>query len=88
MVYGNPAYAKQVARQEFPELPAAVVNRAIDEELQYKIPAQSVLVDPRQWSTLMAMQKYLGNVKDVLPASAVIDNSYARRALATVAHPR
>jgi NitT/TauT family transport system substrate-binding protein len=88
MVYRNPAYAKQVAHSEFPELPVAVVNRAIDEELQYKIPAQSVVVEPQQWSTLMAMQKYLGNVKNVLPASQVVDNSYAQRAVATVAHAR
>jgi NitT/TauT family transport system substrate-binding protein len=88
MVYSNPAYAKQVAREEFPELPAAVVNRAIDEELQYKIPAQSVLVAQDQWSTLMTMQKYLGNVKNVLPTSQVVDNSYAERALKTMARAR
>ncbi|HTJ27123.1 MAG TPA: ABC transporter substrate-binding protein [Candidatus Limnocylindria bacterium] len=86
MVYSNPGYAKQVAREEFPELPATVVNRAIDEEIEYKIPAQSVVVEQNQWTTLMAMQKYLGNVKNVLPTSQVVNNTYAEQALKAMPH--
>jgi len=56
-VYGDPAYAKQVARKEFPDLPGDVVDKAIDAEIEYKIPAESVLVDRKQWDNLMAMQR-------------------------------
>lgn len=82
MTYSNPTYAKEVARLEFPDVPADVVNRAIDMELEYKIPAQSVTVEATQWTNLMTMQKYLGNVKGSLAFNDVIDNSYADKAVA------
>jgi NitT/TauT family transport system substrate-binding protein len=85
ITYAQPDYAKQVARAEFPELPADVVNRAIDMELQYKIPAQAVPVEQTQWDKLIAMQKYLGNVKGSLSFNDVIDNSFARKAVTSVA---
>ena len=37
--YGDPAFAKEVARKEFPDLPGEVVDAAIDAEIKYKIPA-------------------------------------------------
>jgi NitT/TauT family transport system substrate-binding protein len=43
--YGDPAFAKQVARKEFPQLSPAVIDSAIDSELKYKIPSQTVVVD-------------------------------------------
>jgi NitT/TauT family transport system substrate-binding protein len=84
LTYAKPDYAKQVARAEFPDLPADVVNKAIDMELQYKIPAQTLPVDQAQWEKLMAMQKYLGNVKGSLTFHEVIDNSFATKAVKTV----
>jgi NitT/TauT family transport system substrate-binding protein len=47
-VYGDPAYAKEIARKEFPDLPGDVVDKAIDAEIIYKIPAESVIVDRPQ----------------------------------------
>jgi NitT/TauT family transport system substrate-binding protein len=85
MTYAKPDYAKEVARAEFPDLPADVVNKAIDMELQYKIPAQTVPVEPAQWQKLMTMQKYLGNVKASLSFKDVVDNAYAAKAVKTVA---
>jgi NitT/TauT family transport system substrate-binding protein len=85
LTYAKPAYAKEVARAEFPDLPADVVNKAIDMELQYKIPAQTTLVEPKQWEKLIAMQKYLGNVKGSLTFKDVIDNSFASKAVKTAA---
>ncbi len=37
--YADPAFAKEVARKEFPDLPGEVVDKAIDAELKYLIPA-------------------------------------------------
>jgi NitT/TauT family transport system substrate-binding protein len=85
LTYADPAYAKKVARLEFPDVPGDVVDRAIDMELQYKIPAESVAVEPKQWSNLMAMQKYLGNVKGSIPFNEVIDNTFADKSVHTVA---
>ena len=79
--YQDPEFAKEVARKEFPDLPADVVNAAIDAELEYKIPAESVVVKPDQWANLMAMQVYLGNVKGTMTFDEIIDNSFAEKAM-------
>lgn len=84
MTYAKPDFAKEVARKEFPDLPAAVVDKAIDMQLEFKIPAQSVKTDPTQWANLMTMQKYLGNVKGSIPFAEIIDNSYADKAVSSV----
>ena len=80
-VYSDPAYAKMVARREFPDLPGDVVGKAIDAEIQYKIPAQSVLVERPQWDNLMAMQKYLKNIKGTTNFEQIVDNSFAEKAV-------
>jgi NitT/TauT family transport system substrate-binding protein len=82
LTYAKPDFAKEVARKEFPDLPAAVVDKAIDMQLEFKIPAQTVKTDPKQWENLMTMQKYLGNVKGSIPFKDIIDNSYADKAAA------
>jgi NitT/TauT family transport system substrate-binding protein len=81
MTYEDPEFAKQVAREEFPDLPADVVNAAIEAELEYKIPAESVITKPDQWANLMDMQVYLGNVKGTLTFEEIIDNSFAEKAI-------
>ena len=80
--YADPAFAKQVARKEFPDLPGDVVDKAIDAELNYLIPAQSVITKPDQWKNLIDMQVYLKNVKGTIPFEQIIDNSFAERAVA------
>ena len=84
LTYAKPAYAKEVARAEFPDLPADVVDRAIDMELQYRIPAQTIPVDQKQWDKLITMQKYLGNVKGSLSFNDIVDSSFAAKAVKTV----
>ncbi len=79
-VYSDPDYAKSVARMEFPDLPAEVVNKAIDSELKYKIPAESVVVDQAQWDNLIKMQIYLKNIKGTTTFAQIIDNSFAMKA--------
>jgi len=59
---------------------ADVVDKAIDAEIQYKIPAESVQVDRKQWDSLMAMQKYLKNVKGTTTFEQIVDNSFAEKA--------
>jgi NitT/TauT family transport system substrate-binding protein len=82
--YADPAFAKEVARKEFPDLPGEVVDKAIDAELQYLIPAQSVVTKPDQWKNLMEMQVYLGNAKGTIPFDQIIDNSFADKAVASL----
>jgi NitT/TauT family transport system substrate-binding protein len=82
--YSDPAFAKQVARKEFPDLPGEVVDKAIDAELKYLIPAQSVVTKQDQWKNLMDMQVYLGNAKGTIPFDQIIDNSFADKAVASL----
>lgn len=79
-VYGDPDYAKTVAKQEFPDLAPTVVDRAIDAELQYKIPAQSIVVDRASWDNLIKMQIYLKNIKGSSTFEQIVDNSFAEKA--------
>jgi NitT/TauT family transport system substrate-binding protein len=81
LVYADPAYAKKVARLEFPDIPGDVVDKAIDAEVQFKIPAETVVTQTDAWNNLMAMQKFLGNVKYSIPMEQVIDNSFAEKAV-------
>ena len=81
LTYADPDFAKEVARKEFPDLPPEVVDAAIDAELEYLIPAQSVLVKEDQWQNLIDMQVYLGNVKGEVPFDEIIDNSFAENAI-------
>ncbi len=81
LVYSDPAYAKKVARLEFPDIPGEVVDKAIDAEVQFKIPAETVVTQADAWNNLMAMQKFLGHVKYSIPMEQVIDNSFAEKAV-------
>jgi NitT/TauT family transport system substrate-binding protein len=81
LVYADPAYAKKVARLEFPDLPGDVADKAIDAEITYKIPAATVVTQKDEWDNLMAMQKFLGNVKYSIPMDQVVDNSFADKAV-------
>jgi NitT/TauT family transport system substrate-binding protein len=65
-------------------LPPEVADKAIEMQFQYKIPAQTVKVDPKQWDNLIKMQIYLGNVKGTLSFKDIVDNSYADKAVKTV----
>lgn len=82
LTYSDPDFAKEVARKEFPDLPPEVVDAAIDAQLEYRIPAESVVVQRDQWDNLMDMQIYLENVKGDIPFEDIVDNSFAERAVA------
>jgi NitT/TauT family transport system substrate-binding protein len=84
LVYSDTAYTKKVARLEFPDLAGEVVDKAIDAELEYKIPAESVITKRDQWDNLISMQKYLGNIQGTKSFEDIIDNSYAQKANASL----
>lgn len=84
LTYADPAFAKEVARKEFPDLPTEVVDAAIDAQLEFRIPAETVVVQRDQWDNLMSMQLYLGNVTGSVPFEEIIDNSFAEKAVAAV----
>ena len=81
--YNDPAFAKQVAQKEFPQLSPAVISSAIDTELKYLIPSRSVVVDRTQWDNLIKMQVYLKNIKGTTTFDQIVDNSFANKAAAS-----
>jgi NitT/TauT family transport system substrate-binding protein len=81
LVYADPAYAKKVARLEFPDLAPEVVDKAIDAQIKFQIPAATVVTQAEGWNKLMEMQKFLGNVKYSIPMDQVVDNSFAEKAV-------
>jgi NitT/TauT family transport system substrate-binding protein len=81
LTYADPDFAKEVAKKEFPDLDPAVVEAAIDAQLEYRIPAETVVVQRDQWDNLMDMQVYLKNVEGSVPFEEVIDNSFAEKAI-------
>lgn len=82
--YKYPAEAKGVARKEFPDLDPKIVDAAIQRQLDNNIPASTFIVSEPGWSALMRVGAGLGNCKCDLPFSKVVDNSFARKAAATV----
>jgi NitT/TauT family transport system substrate-binding protein len=84
LTYADPDFAKEVARREFPDLPPEVVNAAIDAQLEYRIPAETVVVQRDQWDNLIDMQLYLGNIQGTIPFEEIIDNSFAEKAVAAL----
>jgi NitT/TauT family transport system substrate-binding protein len=81
LTYADRDFAKEVAKNEFPDLDPAVVEAAIDAQLEYRIPAETVVVQRDQWDNLMDMQVYLKNVEGSVPFEEVIDNSFAEKAI-------
>ncbi len=84
LTYADPDFAKEVARLEFPDLPPEVVNAAIDAQLEFLIPAETVVVQRDQWDNLIDMQLYLGNIEGTIPFEEIIDNSFAEKAVASL----
>jgi NitT/TauT family transport system substrate-binding protein len=84
LTYADPDFAKEVARREFPDLPPEVVDAAIDAQLEFRIPAETVVVQRDQWDNLMDMQLYLGNVQGTISFEEIIDNSFAEAAVAAL----
>ena len=79
--YSNPDFAKEVAQKEFPDLAPEVVNAAIDAQLKYRVPAETVVIDRAQWATMIGMHKYLGNIEGTLSFDDIVDNSFAEKAV-------
>lgn len=82
--YSDPEFSMEVARKEFPNLPGNVVDAAIAAELEFKIPAETVVVQRDQWDNLMDMQLYLGNIQGTVPYEDIVDNSFAEKAVASL----
>lgn len=83
--YAHPDDAKAVARKEFPDLDAKIVDAAIQRQLDNGVPAKTFPVSEEGWRALMTVGAGLGNCKCDLPFNKVVNNSFALKAAKTVA---
>lgn len=82
--YQHPGEAKTVARKEFPDLEPKVVDAAVQRQLDNGVPAKTFVVSKEGWANLMSLGASLGNCKCDLGFTAMVDNSFAEKAAATV----
>jgi NitT/TauT family transport system substrate-binding protein len=80
--YAHPDAAKTIARQEFPTLPANVVDAAIQRLIDNHIPSSTLSVQQDGWNKLMQLGKQLGNCACNVAFSEIVDNSFAQKAAA------
>jgi NitT/TauT family transport system substrate-binding protein len=78
--YAHPDAAKTIARAEFPTLPAAVVDAAIQRLIDNHIPASTLAVQQDGWNKLMGLGQQLGNCACNVDFSQIVDNSFAQKA--------
>ena len=81
-VYADPAYAKAVARKEFPELPATLWTGPSMLNCNTGFPRNPSSSTARQWENLLQMQIYLKNIKGTTTFAQIVDNSFADKAVA------
>lgn len=82
--YKFPDEAKAIARKEFPDLDAKVVDAAVQRQLDNSIPAKTFAVSKEGWENLMRVGAGLGNCQCTLPFNQIVDNSFAEKAAAAV----
>jgi NitT/TauT family transport system substrate-binding protein len=78
--YAHPDSAKAIARQEFPTLPANVVDAAVQRLIDNHIPSATLAVQQDGWNKLMQLGQQLGNCGCNVPFSEIVDNSFAQKA--------
>ncbi|MFG1317937.1 ABC transporter substrate-binding protein [Xanthobacter autotrophicus] len=75
----NPERTKDIARQEFPSLPPAVVDAAVTRMLNEHIYSTSVAISQKAFEAAMQTQVDLGNLKAMPGYTEVVNDTYARK---------
>jgi NitT/TauT family transport system substrate-binding protein len=76
-----PATARAVAEKEFPTLPKAVVDAAVNRLISNHVYAETTDISPQAFHNALALQEYIGNVKPgSVSYSTVVDDSFSKAA--------
>jgi NitT/TauT family transport system substrate-binding protein len=81
LIKSSPATAKAVAEKEFPTLPKAVVDTAVQRLIDSHVYAVKPDITPTSFKNALALQEYIGNVKTgEVSYSKVVDDKFAKKA--------
>lgn len=76
-IHENPTEAKEVAKKEFPNLDAAVVDAAVQRMIDSNVYLKNGLVTEEAYQKAMDVQKFIGHVKKDIPYADMVDPSFA-----------
>jgi NitT/TauT family transport system substrate-binding protein len=81
LIYQSPATARAVAEKEFPSLPKAVVDDAVDRLIAQHVYPTNAEISPASFQNALALQVYVGNVKPGSVSYAQsVDDAFAQAA--------
>jgi NitT/TauT family transport system substrate-binding protein len=81
LIARSPATAKAVAEKEFPTLPKAVVDTAVQRLIDGHVYAVKPDITPTAFKNAIALQEYIGNLKPgAFTYAQVVDDSFAKKA--------
>lgn len=81
LIHSSPETAKSVAEKEFPTLPKAVVDTAVQRLIDDHVYAVSPDITKQAFKNALALQEYIGNVKPgSVQYGTVVDDSFAKAA--------
>jgi NitT/TauT family transport system substrate-binding protein len=81
LIYKSPATARTVAEKEFPSLPKAVVDNAVDRLISQHVYPASADISPASFQNALALQVFVGNVKPgTVSYAQSVDDTFAKAA--------
>jgi NitT/TauT family transport system substrate-binding protein len=81
LIYQSPATAQAVAEKEFPSLPKAVIDNAVNRLIAQHVYPTSADISPTAFQNALTLQEYVGNVKSgSVTYSKSVDDMFAKAA--------
>ena len=77
LMHSNPEIAKEVAKKEFPELEASVVEDAVQRMIDSNVYREDVEVTEEAFTTAIDMQKFVGNITNDMIYEDIVDSQFA-----------
>jgi NitT/TauT family transport system substrate-binding protein len=80
--YANPTEAAEIARKEFPTMPAEDLKATIDRSFKDEIWSKDGLVSPAAWNTSKMVVMDAGMLKQDVPYEGVVDMQFVKKSVA------
>lgn len=80
--YANPAEAADIARKEFPTMPAEDLKATIDRSFKDEVWSKDGMVSPAAWNTSKMVVMDAGMLKQDVPYEGVVDMQFVKKNMA------
>lgn len=77
LIHSNPEIAKEVAKKEFPEIEASVVEGAVQRMIDSNVYRENIEVTEEAFTTAIEMQKFVGNIKNDMLYEDIVDSQFS-----------